>query len=185
MVGYHIQIASLKEFTVVAFHGQGGTPSVLRKDMQDPNWVSRYQKWHGLKETASLLEFENNLVLVGYSIGGARALQLAHLLSNVRALVLYETPMPKDTKASNPDQIDVDIPVQVIWNKRGRKHWRRCRSLQSALEQRTGTRSLTSTLYLKDGWHCRFAWDWPPIRHAWSSRANPTIEQFLAFVSVL
>ena len=102
---------------VVAFHGSGARPHHLRTDMGDPGWVDEYAEYdrRAPKNYPADLRRHQDLVLVGYSKGGYEIGKLSLRLDNIRAAVLYESPLLDIDKPGG------EFPVLIIWNQQSRR----------------------------------------------------------------
>lgn len=163
---------------VVALHGMPGSADMLREDMCNPYWVDKYHQWKGLAPALNQFAALPRLILVGFSQGGARAVQLANILTNVAGIVLYESPLPNLPMSLDPTRsISADCPVLTIWNNNGRKNWKRCVALSRALEVRRSDAPVD--ILEGEGRHIRMKWSFPPFRHCWDARLNSQIGVYI------
>lgn len=151
---------------VIAFHGKPGRAYILKRDMDNPPWVSTYFAGHNVEAAEELVHSTESPVLVGYSYGGQVIADLSNKCKNIIGVVLYEAPL---YGPCNPY-----MPVMQIWNNKGRRHWpaaRRSRNLWSCAE--------TYMEFVVPGKHIRFTSSWPFLGHDWNTDVNDLISVFL------
>lgn len=154
---------------VVAIHGDGGSARIMRRDMGDPSWVDRYLDWNGQVDAALKLAWGGDIVLVGYSRGGAHIAGLAEHLPNIRAAVIYESPDP------GMESVPGNFPALLIWNRRGRGS-----TYQGSMSDAAWIHSRHPvSRMIGKGRHTKFVFGWPPIGHGWDKSLNPEIESWI------
>jgi hypothetical protein len=165
----------------IAFHGDYANGEILKRDMGDPPWVDKYfHKWD-IEEVKEYSKDFLNIKMVGFSRGGSFIAHLSHYISNIRCVVLYESPVIKHKKQSI-NHIAGDFPALIIWNnkgfifKRGRKNW----AAGKKMEIMWAENGRPVDHFDGEGGHMRLVWNsWPPVGHDWDVNLNNKIGKWI------
>lgn len=156
--------------TVIAFHGGYLTPAAMRRDMGNPSWVDHYLDNDSPEVVANVLRQLDSVTLVGYSIGGSLIGYLSHLLDNIRAAVLYESPL-----------IGLEAPAgafPVLWIRNRYESTPR-REKEFASTKEAWKQNHLVTEITGRGRHITWLWGWPPFGHAWDTSLNDWIANWI------
>lgn len=156
----------------IAFHGDFANGKILRRDMGDPEWVDLYYEGHDLPLATRVCSAFDTVVLVAYSFGGSLIGHLSHVLTNIAAVVLYESPL-----------MGIDEPAgqfPVLWVRNDYKSTRR-REKEFAATLVAWQADHNVDKMTGNGRHVRFACGWPPIGHAWDRSLNSSIRDWMKY----
>lgn len=157
----------------IAFHGRGGTPAMLRRDMGAPYWVDHYHRGLNLQQAAKLCAGHGRVFLVGYSAGGELVAKLTHCLANICGAVVYEAPLREPLVPSGT------FPVCMVWNSRGRLGW----PAGQRAAQLWDDPARVFVPMQGTGGHVRLSWRPPFISHAWDQKLNAELAKFYDYCS--
>ena len=161
---------SVMASSVVAFHGSLGNAAILARDMGDPAWVDLYHEGHDVDAARNICSAFESVVLVGYSMGGSVMGHLSHVLGNIAAVVLYESPL-----------LGIDRPAgtfPVLWIRNDYR-WTNQREIEFAETRAAWGESHHVDEMIGQGRHIRFVWGCPVIGHAWDQQLNPAIRDWI------
>lgn len=142
--------------------------------MGNPSWADIYFQGHDMESAKSICSAFGSVVLVGYSFGGSLIGHLSHVLTNITAAILYESPLLEIEKPAGT------FPVLWIQND----YWtfqfrqREFDETLAAWKQSHHVAEMTGR-----GRHARLAWGWPPVGHAWDQRLNKAIGAWIKIQS--
>ena len=156
--------------TVIAFHGGYLSPAAMQRDMNDPSWVNEYLSSKSVDDAANAVSKHESVVLIGYSIGGSLIGHLSHLLDNIEAVVLYESPL---INTGNPSG---NFPVLWIRN-RYKSTPRREKEFSDTLAEWHVQHPVTEIT--GKGRHIAWRWGCPPFAHAWDVSLNDWVWQWI------
>lgn len=152
---------------VLAFHGQGSSPSRMRYDCGNPDWITDYVDW--TRGEVVVGEF----VAVGYSLGGAHIAGLTHL-SNVKLLgaIVYESPVWELPKPIN-------CPVCIVWNNYTPKVPRRREMKARSITAWSKAASCVTHYVGRYRKHTKLVLRPPFIGQAWDTGLNEQLGQWV------
>lgn len=156
---------------VHAFHGQGSSPSRMRYDCGNPDWITRYADWQNGFDNGT-----EKFVALGYSLGGSFIAELTNrpIAKRLAGIIVYESPVLTMLPAP------VDCPVVVIWNDYEPRTLRRRE--QKAHSIKAWNRASDNVAHLLGGYrkHTRWIPRWPFIGQAWDVALNPMLAEWVA-----
>jgi len=145
---------------------------MLQRDAGNPDWIDLYiNKWRRWpdKKIKTCLHTWDHVVLIGYSSGGSYIGHLTHKLSNISAVVLYESPL------IGIDEVAGDFPVLIIWNNDSPR--RNSREAKDTFE--AWNRHHDVTIKFGHGRHMKRTSYFPWIGHGWDTSLNPMIHNWI------
>lgn len=161
---------------IIALPGDMSKNSMLKNDM-GVDWVDHYWQANGWesphKEYQKLIDFISPLdsvILVGFSRGGSMIAKLSNELTNIKAAVLYESPMVDSTTVGG------NFPVLMIWNNEGRLVDGLPRSrFKATYSIYAWAKDHPMTFLMGDGGHVKTN----PLGHDWDKSLNTKIKNWI------
>jgi dienelactone hydrolase len=161
----------VKEMTIIAYHGFGGSAQMLREDIGSIDLDIHFSDACNVRRARREIERlgVSELSAIGYSRGCRIIADLTCLMPQVfQRVVLYEGPLGRMKAARG------NAPALIIWNDQGRGHFPAADEMEIAWNR--GGRHVE---YLDGiGGHVRKDPELG-LRHAWDQKLNRKIVKFL------
>lgn len=160
----------------IAYHGDGGTPKKLAKDIGPDIHIDHY--WHNLDKEQALDWIINHanlgpFNLIGYSKGGYIITHITQYHPElINSAILYESPTLEYTKAPGT------YPILMIWNNKGRRNTKEGIKSQAIWSKTHPTTELTG-----QGFHIKINPRPPFLTHNWDKTLNPEINFWINTVN--